>query len=52
VKTGYHAFKIADKSGSDSAEINMNKHKKGYKKTKNNMDEVVDFQSAASHYFG
>jgi len=43
-----HAFKITHKGCTNGAEIDMYKHKKGYKKADYNMNKVIDSQPAAT----
>jgi len=48
MKPGYHTTEIAYKGCPYSAKIDMDKHKKGHKEPDDNMNKVIDSQSAAA----
>ena len=48
METGYHAFEIADKSCSDRAEVDVDKHEERNEKADDYMDKIIYSQSAST----
>ena len=52
MKTSYHALEITYKSCPDGTEINVDKHKERHKEPNNDMDKVIDSETATTQKFG